>query len=124
MHIVRGRAGGTELTGTLYERGEQAPSFSGAPNQDAAYVWICDEFYEVDSGGSVQQLEDREINLAFESPLPRGFDTREQALECANEHIRTQFARIGIDPGDVELEVETKTDTESTSDTDEQPVER
>lgn len=47
MHIVRGRAGGTELTGTLYERGEQAPSFSGAPNQDAAYVWICDEFYEV-----------------------------------------------------------------------------
>ncbi|NGM68268.1 hypothetical protein G6M89_04460 [Natronolimnobius sp. AArcel1] len=124
MHIVRGQAGGTELTGTLYERGEQAPSFSGAPDQDAAYVWICDEFYEVDSGGSIQQLEDREINLAFESPLPRGFDTKEQALECAKEHIRTQFARIGINPSDVELEVETDADTESATDPDEQSVER
>ncbi|AEH36545.1 DUF7113 family protein [Halopiger xanaduensis] len=106
MIMVRGQAGGTELTGTLYERGERAPSFRGAPDQDAAYVWVCDEFYEVDTGGSTQRVEDREVNVAFESPMPRGFDTREQALENAKEHIRTQFARIGVDPADVDLEVE------------------
>ncbi|ELY59665.1 hypothetical protein QA600_01945 [Natronococcus sp. A-GB1] len=106
MFIVRGRAGGTELTGTVYERGERPPSFRGAPDEDAAYVWICDEFYEVDSGGSVQVVDGREVNLAFESPMPRGFDTREQALEAAKEHVRTQFARIGVDPESVELEVE------------------
>ncbi|WP_293027344.1 hypothetical protein [Natronococcus sp.] len=106
MFIVRGCAGGTELTGTVYERGERPPSFRGAPDEDAAYVWICDEFYEVDSGGSVQVVDGREVNLAFESPMPRGFDTREQALEAAKEHVRTQFARIGVDPESVELEVE------------------
>ncbi|NKE34346.1 hypothetical protein GWG54_00680 [Natronococcus sp. JC468] len=106
MFIVRGRAGGTELTGTVYERGERSPSFRGAPDEDAAYVWVCDEFYEVDSGGSVQVIDDREVHLAFESPMPRGFDTREQALEAAREHVRTQFARIGVDPESVELEVE------------------
>ncbi len=106
MLMVRGRAGGTELTGTLYERGEQAPSFRGAPNEDAAYVWVCDEFYEVDSGGTTQLINDREVNVAFESPMPRGFDTRDQALEAAKEHVRTQFARIGVTASDVELEVE------------------
>jgi len=106
MLMVRGRAGGTELTGTLYERGERAPSFRGAPDEDAAYVWVCDEFYEVDSGGTTQRVDDREVNLAFESPMPRGFDTREQAVEQAKEHIRTQFARIGVDPEVVDLEVE------------------
>ncbi|GAB3668295.1 DUF7113 family protein [Halopiger thermotolerans] len=106
MIMVRGRAGGTELTGTLYERGERAPSFRGAPDQDAAYVWVCDEFYEVDTGGSIQRVDDREVNVAFESPMPRGFDTRDQALENAKEHVRTQFARIGVDPADVDLEVE------------------
>jgi hypothetical protein len=108
MLIVRGRAGGTELTGTVYERGEQPSSFRGAPDEDAAYVWICDEFYEVDSGGSVQVIDGREVNLAFESPMPRGFDTRDQAVAGAEEHIRTQFARIGVDPDAVELAVETK----------------
>ncbi|RQG98047.1 DUF7113 family protein [Natrarchaeobius chitinivorans] len=106
MLIVRGLAGGTDLTGTLYERGERAPSFRGAPDEDAAYVWVCDEFYEVASGGTAQIVDGREINLAFESPMPRGFDTRKQALERAKEHIRTQFARIGIDPTEVEFEVE------------------
>ncbi|MDJ1431229.1 hypothetical protein [Halostagnicola sp. A-GB9-2] len=106
MLMVRGRAGGTELTGTLYERGEQAPSFRGAPNEDAAYVWVCDEFYEVDSGGTTQLINDREVNVAFESPMPRGFDTRDQAVEAAKEHVRTQFARIGVTASDVELEVE------------------
>ncbi|MFP8956644.1 hypothetical protein ACLI4Y_07940 [Natrialbaceae archaeon A-CW3] len=109
MLLIRGRAGGTELTGTLYERGEQAPSFRGAPDEGAAYVWICDEFYEVDSGGTVQLVDGREIHLAFESPMPRGFDTREQALEAAKSHIRTQFARIGVDTDAVDLEVERNT---------------
>ena len=106
MLFVRGRAGGTELTGTIYERGEDAPQFKGAPDEDAAYVWVCDEFYEVDSGGSSLEVAGKEIQVAFESPMPRGFDTREQALEAAKDHVRTQFARIGIEPDDVEIGVE------------------
>ncbi|SEH16534.1 hypothetical protein SAMN04487967_2689 [Natronorubrum sediminis] len=115
MLIVCGRAGGTELSGTLYERGERAPTFRGAPDEDAAYVWVCDEFYEVDSGGSTQLVGDREVNLAFESPMPRGFDTRDQALEAAKEHVRTQFARIGLDPETVDLEVETDVESNRSS---------
>ncbi|GAB3685850.1 hypothetical protein GCM10028857_17000 [Salinarchaeum chitinilyticum] len=105
MLLVRGRAGGTELTGTVFERGERAPSFKGAPEDDAAYVWVCDEFYEVESGGSVQEIDGREVHVAFESPMPRGFDTRDQAVAAAREHVRTQFSRVGVDPEDVELEV-------------------
>lgn len=105
MMLVRGSAGGTSLTGTIFERGERPPSFKGAPEEDAPYVWICDEFYEVESGGTVQRINDREINVAFESPMPRGFDTREQALDAAKEHVRTQFARIGVDPEEVGIEV-------------------
>jgi len=105
MLLIRGSAGGTTLTGTLYERGEEPPSYRGAPDMDAAYVWVCDEFYEVDSGGSVQQIDDREVNVAFESPMPRGFDTREAALEAAKDHLRTQFQRVGLDAEDVEIEV-------------------
>ena len=106
MLLVRGRAGGTELTGTVYERGERAPSFKGAPDEDAPYVWVCDEFYEVESGGTTQEVNGRELQIAFESPMPRGFDTREQALAAAKDHVRTQFARIGVDGGDVEIQVQ------------------
>jgi hypothetical protein len=106
MLLVRGRAGGTELTGTVYERGERAPSFKGAPDEDAPYVWVCDEFYEVESGGTTQEVNGCELRIAFESPMPRGFDTREQALAAAKDHVRTQFARIGVDGGDVEIEVQ------------------
>ncbi|ELZ13619.1 hypothetical protein C479_02201 [Halovivax asiaticus JCM 14624] len=106
MLTVRGQAGGTELTGTIYERGEEAPRFRGAPDGDAAYVWICDEFYEVSSGGSRLELEDRVVNVAFETPLPRGFDTKECAIDAATEHVRTQFRRIGVDADSVELSVE------------------
>jgi hypothetical protein len=109
MLLVRGRAGGTELTGTVYERGEDPPAFSGAPDEDAPYVWICDEFYEVTSGGTAQTIDGREIQIAFETPMPRGFDTREQALEAAREHLRTQFARVGIPASDVEIEVSKET---------------
>jgi hypothetical protein len=106
MLLVRGAAGGTELTGTVYERGERAPQFQGAPDEDAPYMWVCDEFYEVESGGTIQEVDGREVNVAFDNPMPRGFDTRDQAVEAAREHVRTQFARIGVDPEDVDVTVE------------------
>ncbi|MFC7116285.1 hypothetical protein ACFQH2_16870 [Natronoarchaeum sp. GCM10025703] len=106
MLLVRGQAGGTALTGTLYERGESAPTFKGAPDEDAAYVWVCDAFYEVESGGGEQKIDGEPINVAFESPMPRGFDTREQAVEAAKEHVRTQFARVGVAAADVDVELE------------------
>lgn len=105
MLLVCGRAAGTELTGAIYERGEQSPQFKGAPDEDAAYVWICDEFYEVDSGGAELEIDDRVIRVAFETPLPRGFDTKDQAIEAATEHVKTQFARIGVPPDAVEVTV-------------------
>jgi hypothetical protein len=105
MLLVRGRAGGTALTGTIYEDGEDPPQFRGSPDDDAPYVWVCDEFYEVDSGGSSQVIDDREVNVAFETPVPRGFETREQALDAAKEHVRTQFVRLGIAREDVDIEI-------------------
>jgi hypothetical protein len=105
MLLVRGTAAGTALTGTLYEPGEEAPSFKGAPDEDAPYVWVCDAFYEVESGGLVQRVNGEEVRVAFESPMPRGFEERERALEAAEEHVRTQFARIGVDPEVVEVTV-------------------
>ena len=106
MLLIRGEAGGTTLTGTLYERGERAPRFKGAPDEEAPYVWVCDEFYEVESGGTVQRVDGEEVHVAFESPMPRGFDTKEQAIDAAEDHIRTQFARIGIAPEDVAISAE------------------
>ena len=104
MLLIRGHAGGTALTGTLYERGEEPPSFKGAPDEGAPYVWVCDAFYEVESGGQLQAIGDREIRVAFESPMPRGFETREQAIEAARAHLRTQFARVGVSESEVEIE--------------------
>ena len=103
---MSGTARGTTLTGTLYEPDDEPPSFRGAPDGDAPYVWVCDEFYAVESGGSVQVLDDEEVRVAFESPVPRGFETRDRAEVAAEEHIRTQFARIGVPPGEVEVDVE------------------
>ena len=105
MILVRGSGGGTDLTGTVFERGEEPPAYKGAPNEDAPYVWVCDSFYEVESGGSPLVVDGEEIRVAFEEPMPRGFDTREQAVEAARDHVRTQFARIGVDPAEVEVEV-------------------
>ncbi|ELZ29263.1 hypothetical protein C475_03564 [Halosimplex carlsbadense 2-9-1] len=105
MLLVRGHAGGTALTGTLYERGERPPTFEGAPDEGAPYVWVCDEFYEVESGGQVQRIDGQERHVAFEAPTARGFDTRETALDAAKEHVRTQFARLGLASEDVEIEV-------------------
>ncbi|QLG63156.1 DUF7113 family protein [Halorarum salinum] len=106
MLLVHGRAGGTELTGSIHERGEESPTFRGAPDEHAPYVWVCDEFYEVESGGSALELDGRTVRVAFESPMPRGFETREQALAAAKEHVRTQFARLGVPEETVEVEVE------------------
>jgi hypothetical protein len=105
MLLIRGMAGGTGLTGTLYERGEQPPSYSGAPDESAPYTWVCDGFYEVESGGQIQRIDGRELRIAFEEPLPRGFETKEQALDAAKEFLRTQFARLGVAEADVEIEV-------------------
>jgi hypothetical protein len=105
MLLIRGHAGGTALTGTLYERGEEPPAFKGAPDEGAPYVWVCDAFYEVESGGQVQSIGGRELNVAFESPMPRGFDTRDEAVKAAKEHVRTQFARVGVPEEEVEIEV-------------------
>lgn len=105
MILVRGHAGGTALTGTLYERGEDPPSFRGAPDEQAPYVWVCDAFYEVESGGQSQQLGDRELKIAFESPMPRGFETRKEALASLESHVRTQFARLGVPERTVRVEV-------------------
>ena len=116
MLLIRGRAGGTELTGTLYEPGETAPHYEGAPDVDAPYVWVCDAFYEVASGGTVQRIDGREINVAFESPAPRGFDDREQAITAAEEHIRAQFGRVGLSASVVEIEREAFTDPPEDSD--------
>ena len=105
MILVRGSGGGTDLTGTVFERGEEPPAYKGAPNEDAPYVWVCDSFYEVESGGSPLVVDGEEIRVAFEEPMPRGFDTRDQAVEAARDHVRTQFARIGVDPAEVDIEV-------------------
>jgi hypothetical protein len=103
MLLVRGRGGGTALTGTIYEESEEPPDYRGSPDDGASYVWVCDEFYEVESGGHSQQVDGREIQVAFESPMPRGFDSRERAIAAAREHVRTQFARIGVSEVDIEV---------------------
>ncbi|WP_396611812.1 hypothetical protein ACH9L7_00570 [Haloferax sp. S1W] len=105
MLLVRGHGGGTALTGTIFERGEEAPTYRGAPNENAPYVWVCDEFYEVESGGTETTIDGQKIRVAFDTPLPRGFDTREQAITAAKEHIRTQFARVGVASDNVRIEV-------------------
>jgi hypothetical protein len=105
MLRIRGSAGGTALTGTLYEPGEDPPTFRGAPDDEAPYVWVCDAFYEVESGGQTQTIDGREIQVAFESPMPRGFADRERAIDAATAHVRTQFARLGVAESDVTVDV-------------------
>lgn len=96
MLLVCGLAGGTGVTGTLYEPGEEPPSYRGAPDAPAPYVWVCDSFYAVESGGQPLRLDDGVVRVAFERPSPRGFGDRETAVAGAKTHIREQFARIGV----------------------------
>jgi len=106
MLLIRGSAGGTALTGTLYEPDENPPTFRGAPDDDAPYVWVCDAFYEVESGGQLQRVNGEEKRIAFESPMPRGFADRDRAIEAAKSHVRTQFARLGVPEADVDIGIE------------------
>lgn len=104
MLLIRGLAGGTGLTGTIFERGEEPPSYRGAPEAEAPYVWVCDAFYEVESGGSKLELDGRTIRVAFESPSPQGFADRDTAIAAAEDHLRTQFARLGVPANEVRIE--------------------
>ncbi|PSQ30839.1 hypothetical protein BRD16_06340 [Halobacteriales archaeon SW_6_65_46] len=105
MLQIRGFAGGTGVTGTLYEPDEESPSYQGAPDPDAPYVWVCDSFYEVASGGQSQTIDGEEIRVAFESPTPRGFEERDRAIAAAKAHLRTQFARLGVAETEVRIDV-------------------
>ncbi len=105
MILVRGTARGTSLTGTVYEPDDEPPTYSGAPEVGTPYVWVCDSFYEVESGGTALHLDDRTVRVAFESPSPRGYGSVEEALNSAEKHVRTQFARIGIKGDEVDVEV-------------------
>ncbi|ERG96071.1 hypothetical protein [Haloquadratum walsbyi] len=96
MLLITGLAGGTGTTGTLYEPGETAPSYMGAPRSEAPYTWICDTFYQVDSGGQQLDTDDGEIRVAFDRPTVQGFEQRDEAISAAKTHIHTQFSRIGI----------------------------
>jgi len=72
------------------------------PAQTTAACFHCGE--AIPDGCNIGiEIDGEQIRVAFESPMPRGFDTREQALDAAREHIRTQFARIGVDADDVEI---------------------
>ena len=95
--LICGLAAGTGTTGTLYEPGETPPSYSGAPTTAAPYVWVCDTFYQVNSGGQRLETDHRTIQVAFDRPTVRGFEHRERAIATAKSHIRRQFNRIGVD---------------------------
>jgi hypothetical protein len=96
MLLLCGLAGGTGTTGTLYEPGETPPSYEGAPTSAAPYTWICDTFYEVDSGGQRLDTDNGTIRVAFDRPTVRGFEHRDRAISAGKSHIRTQLSRIGI----------------------------
>jgi hypothetical protein len=96
MLLIRGLAGGTGTTGTLYEPDENPPSYNGAPRIDAPYIWVCDTFYEVTSGGHSLKLDRGTIQVAFEQPTVRGFEQRRRAIAAAKTHIKDQLSRIGI----------------------------
>ncbi|ERH09602.1 MAG: hypothetical protein J07HX64_01361 [halophilic archaeon J07HX64] len=96
MLLICGLAAGTGTTGTLYEPGETAPSYSGAPTAAAPYVWVCDTFYQVNSGGQQLETDQGTIQVAFDRPTVRGFERRAEAVATAKSHIRRQLNRIGI----------------------------
>jgi len=61
MILVRGSGGGTELTPGRCSSAVRNPPYKGAPDEDAPYVWVCDSFYEVESGGSALLVDGEEI---------------------------------------------------------------
>jgi hypothetical protein len=96
MLLICGLAGGTGTTGTLYEPDDTPPSYTGAPTLKAPYVWVCDAFYQVESGGQELTTDQGAIRVAFQRPTVRGFEQRERAITAAKTHIRDQLSRIGI----------------------------
>lgn len=104
MILIRGWYKDTGLTGTLFEEGDEVPDYKGSANSGTPYTWVCDEFYRVESGGTVQNIDGEEIRVAFEQPKTKGYLDKQKAIQAAEEHIRTQFLRIGAEPQDVTFE--------------------
>lgn len=96
MILVTGWYDDLGLTGTIYRPTEKTPHYDGSPDFGDSYVWICDSFYQVESGGVTQELEHRTVQLAFEQPVKKGFETYDGALSGAKQHIKTQFQRLGL----------------------------
>jgi len=103
---IEAQYGGVALTGTLYEPGEDPPDYEGAPTPETPYVWVCDAIQPVPDG-IVQSIEGREVSVTFERPAPRGFEDRGAAIDAAYDHLRDQFARLGVDRDDVTVGIET-----------------
>lgn len=106
MILIRGWYKDTGLTGTIFEPAEEAPNYEGSADVRAPYVWVCDSFYRVESGGSDQEIDGEKINVAFDPPVKKGFKSRESAIEGAREHIRNQFLRLGFSEKDIRFEKE------------------
>lgn len=104
MILIKGWYKDTGLTGTLFEEGESVPSYDGSADTESPYTWVCDSFYEVSSGGTVQEIDGEIVRVAFERPVSRGYEDKDVAMDKAEEHIRTQFTRIGANSEDVEFE--------------------
>jgi hypothetical protein len=113
--FICGLACGTGTTGTLYEQGETPPSYEGAPSVHAPYAWVCDAFYEVESGGQELETDRGTIQVAFERPTVRGFERRDRAVAAAKSHISDQFARVRID-SEPEFYLDTPEETERVRD--------
>lgn len=101
MILIKGDYNGTGLTGTVFEPNDTVPAYKGAPSVQSNYTWICDSFYEVDEGGTKQDIDGEEKSIVFERPIPKGFINKKQAIEGGKNHIRTQFQRIGASESDV-----------------------
>lgn len=101
MILIKGDYKGTGLTGTVFEPDDKVPAYQGAPSVQSSYTWICDSFYEVDEGGTKQNIDGEQIRIVFEKPTPKGFTDKKQAIEGGKKHIKTQFQRIGASESDV-----------------------
>ncbi len=92
------------MTGTLSNRVRTA-RVQGAPDEgttNVGSVTLCTRSRAA-GRSSPSATGDR---IAFESPMPRGFETRDAAVEAAKEHVRTQFARLGVAGETVDVTVQ------------------
>lgn len=115
MYQITGWVRGTGLTGTIFEPGEEAPKYKGAPDSsDSFYTFVCDSMYQVQTGGRIQYIGEEEINVVFEAPTIRLFDSMEEATEHAKSHITRQFSRLGQETESATFEIEEETETTTT----------